>query len=243
MLSKEDYIVIKSLHKRGLYQKEIAAELGVHPKTVSRALKRGEAPRQRRKRRGSKLDPYKPKIDRLLAAGVWNAVVILREIQADGYEGGATILRDYIRPKRALRPGRATVRFETEPGQQLQSDWGEITVEIGGQPTKVHFIVNQLGYSRRFHFWCTDRQDAEHTYEGLIRSFEYFGGVPAEVLVDNQKSTVLKPSGRDKAVFNPRFLDLAGHYGFTPRACRPYRARDAQNNACGYESLGNRSNS
>jgi transposase len=40
----------------------------------------------------------------------------------------------------------------------------------------VHFIVNTLGYSRRFHFWCTDCEDAEHTYEGLIRSFEYFGG-------------------------------------------------------------------
>ena len=225
MLSKEDYLVIKTLHKRGVYQKDIAAEVGVHPKTVSRALKRGDAPRRREHHRGSKLDPYKPKIDRLLAEGVWNAVVILREIQAEGYDGGLTILRDYIRPKRPLRPGRATVRFETEPGQQLQSDWGEIRVKIGGQPTKVFFIVNLLGYSRRFHFWCTDSQDAEHTYEGLIRSFEYFGGVPEEVLVDNQKSAVLKASGRGKPLFNPRFLDLAGHYGFTPRACRPYRAR------------------
>lgn len=225
MLTREDYLVIKTLHDHGVYQKDIAAELGVHPKTVSRVLKRGEAPSRERKRRGSKLDPYKAKVDRLLSEGVWNAVVILREIQQDGYDGGLTILRDYIRPKRALRPGRATVRFETEPGQQLQSDWGEITVAIGGQPTKVYFIVNQLSYSRRFHFWCTDSQDAEHTYEGLIRSLEYFGGVPEEVLVDNQKSGVLKPSRRGQPVFNERFLDLAAHYGFTPRACRPYRAR------------------
>lgn len=225
MLTREDYLVIKTLHDHGVYQKDIAAELGVHPKTVSRVLKRGEAPSRERKRRGSKLDPYKAKVDRLLSEGVWNAVVILREIQQDGYDGGLTILRDYIRPKRALRPGRATVRFETEPGQQLQSDWGEITMDIGGQPTKVYFIVNQLSYSRRFHFWCTDSQDAEHTYEGLIRSLEYFGGVPEEVLVDNQKSAVLKPSRRGQPVFNERFLDLAAHYGFTPRACRPYRAR------------------
>lgn len=225
MLTREDYLVIKTLHNHGVYQKDIAAELGVHPKTVSRALKRGDAPSRERKRRGSKLDPHKAKIDRLLSEGVWNAVVILREIQQDGYDGGLTILRDYIRPKRALRRSRATVRFETEPGKQLQSDWGEITVDIGGHPTKVYFIVNQLGYSRRFHFWCTDSQDAEHTYEGLIRSLEYFGGVPEEVLVDNQKSAVLKPAHRGKPTFNERFLDLAGHYGFTPRACRPYRAR------------------
>ena len=151
-------------------------------------------------------------------------MVILREIQADGYQGGLTVLRQYIAPKRALRPGRATVRFETGPGRQLQSDWGEVVAEIAGQPAKVHFLVNQLGHSRRFHCWCTDREDAEHTYEGLIRSLEYFGGVPREVLVDNQKSTVLEHPSRGPR-FNERFVDLAAHYGFTPRACRPYRAR------------------
>ena len=65
---------------------------------------------------------------------------------------------------------------------------------------------------------------AEHTYEGLVRSLEYFGGVPEEVLVDNQKSTVLLASNSGHPRFNERFVDLAGHYGFSPRACRPYRA-------------------
>lgn len=225
MLRKEDFAVIKSLKQRGVYQKDIALELGVHPRTVSRALKRDSPPQRVRQRSGSKLEPYQPKIDQLLSEGVWNACVILREIQALGYTGGYTILRGYIQPKRALRPGRATVRFETQPGQQLQSDWGEVIVEIAGQSTKVHFIVNELGYSRRFHFWCTDSEDAEHTYEGLIRSFEYLGGVTEEVLVDNQKCAVLEYPSQGKPYFNERFVDLAGHYGFTPRACRPYRAR------------------
>jgi len=225
MIAKEAYAMIEALKKRGVYQKDIAAELGVHPKTVSRALKRGDAPELQRKKHGSKLDPYKLKIDQLLKEDIWNAVVIWREIQADGYDGKLTILRDYIRPKRTLRPSRATVRFETKPGQQMQSDWGEIEVEIAGERVKVHFIVNQLGYSRRFHFWGTDCEDAEHTYEGLVRSFEYFGGVTEEVLVDNQKCAVLKASNHGKPTFNVRFLDLAGHYGFTPQACRPYRAR------------------
>jgi len=226
MIGQEDFAVIKSLQQHGVFQKDIAFELGVHPRTVSRALKRDGPPERDRKRSASKLDPCKPTIDRLLAAGVWNAKVILREIQAEGYTGGYTILRDYIQPKRALRAGKATVRFETEPGRQLQSDWSEIMTVIASEPVKVHFIVNELGYSRRFHFWCTDREDAEHTYEGLARSFEYFGGVPREVLVDNQKSAVLQPRlGDQPARFNARFLDMAGHYGFTPRACRPYRAQ------------------
>jgi transposase len=225
MISKEDYAVIKSLVQRGHYQKDIAAELGVNPRTIRRALKRGSAPERERKKRSSKLDGYKPKVDRLLSEGVWNAMVILREIQAEGYEGGETILREYVQPKRALRPGKATVRFETKPGEQLQSDWGEVLVEIAGRETRVHFSVNELGYSRRFHFWCTDSEDAEHTYEGLIRSFEYLGGVTEQVLVDNQKSAVLNNPGNGPVCFNERFVDLAGQYGFTPKACRPYRAR------------------
>jgi transposase len=226
MLRKEDLAVIKALHERGVYQMDIATQLGVHPKTVSRALQRGSAPKGERAPRGSRLDPFKAQVDQLLAEGVWNAVVILREIQAKGYAGGLTVLREYVGPKRVLRASKATVRFETEPGRQLQSDWSEVTTVLGGEVIKVHFIVNQLGYSRRFHFWCTDREDAEHTYEGLIRSLEYFGGVPHEVLVDNQKAAVLQPSTKGQpARFNERFLDLAGHYGFTPRACRPYRAR------------------
>jgi len=197
MLNKEDFMVIKALRQRGVYLKDIAADLGVHPKTVSRALTRGSAPERTAQPPSSILDAYKPTVDRLLSEGVWNAKVIWREIQGEGYTGKLTLLRQYIAPKRVLRPGKATVRFETAPGEQLQTDWGQIVTELHGEPRKIDFIVNQLGYSRRFHFWCTDSQDAEHTYEGLIRSFEYFGGVPREVLVDNQKCAVLIPTQHD----------------------------------------------
>lgn len=225
MIRKEDYAVIKALSERGVYQKDIAEQLNIHPKTVSRALHNEGAPIRKRKRRGSKLDPYKDQIDALLAEEVWNAVVILREIEAAGYDGGSTILRQYIHPKRVLRSGKRTVRFETQPGKQMQSDWGELVTDLGGELTKVYFMVNQLAYSRRFHFWCTNSLDAEHTYEGIILSFEYFGGVTAEVLVDNPKSMVLEHRPPNSPRFNERFLDLSHHCGFIPRACRPYRAR------------------
>jgi transposase len=226
MLKKGDWMNIKAQTERGIYQKDIAAELGVHPKTVSRAIKRGGAPRGKRPgAKRSKLDPFKPFIDQLLGEGVWNAVVILREIQAKGYDGEITILREYIKPKRPLRQSRATVRFETEPGVQTQNDWGERYAIVGGEEKKVHFCVSTLGFSRRFFFWCTDSNDAEHTYEGIARAFEHFGGVSKEVLVDNQKATVISHRIGERVQFNERFIDLAGHYGFTPRACRPYRAR------------------
>jgi len=225
MLGPEDFMTIQALAARGVYLCDIAHQLGVHPRTVRRALERGGPPTPRRGRRGSLLDPYRAMVDQLLAEDVWNAVVIWRELQARGYPGGLSILRDYIRPKRALRVGRATVRFETEPGRQLQTDWATQRTFLAGAPTDVHVIVNTLSYSRRFHFWGAPTEDAEHTYEGLIRSFEWFGGVPQEVLVDNQKAAVIAHRRGGVVEFHPRFLDLAGQYGFTPRACRPARAQ------------------
>ena len=152
--------------------------------------------------------------------------MIWREIQAEGYDGGITVVRKYVTPKRALRASKATVRFETAAGKQMQSDWGEVTTLVGGVETKVYFQVNTLGYSRRFHFWCTGRADAEHTYEGLIRSFEYFGGVTAGGSGRQPESAwssgTRRPAARSSTT---RFVDFAAHYGFTPRACRPYRPR------------------
>jgi transposase len=142
VLSKEDYLMIQAKARVGVYQKDIAAELGIHPKTVSRALQRGGPPAGKRKPRKSMLDTYKPQVDQLLKEGVWNAVVICQKLKEKGYGGGVSILRDYIRPKRVLRKGRSTVRFETEPGRQMQADWGEIWTHIAGQRTKVHFSVN-----------------------------------------------------------------------------------------------------
>lgn len=226
MLRREAWYMIKEQVEQGVYLKDIAAELGVHPRTVRRALRRGGPPAGKRlAARHSQLDPFKPTVDQLLSEGVWNAVVIWRELQAQGYTGQASILRDYIRPKRVLRPSRATVRFETAPGQQLQHDWTEVQTCIGGTLQKVSVAVNTLGYSRRFHFWAAPCMDAEHTYESLIRTFEYLGGVTGEVLVDNQKAAVTEHRRGEPVHFNPRFLALAEHDGFRPRACRPYRAR------------------
>lgn len=225
MLRREDYLMIEDQHRQGRYQIDIAAELGVHPRTVRRALARGGAPSGKRPgARGSKLDAYKPTVDRMLGREIWNAEVILRAIRAEGYDGGRTILWDYIRPKRPLRASKATLRFETAPGAQLQHDWTEVRVVLAGVPTKVQVALAVLGYSRRFHAWAAPCADAEHTYESLVRAFAHFGGVPAVVVVDNQKAAVVGRGGGETQ-FHPRFRELARHYGFTPWACRPYRAR------------------
>jgi len=224
MLNREDWIMIRKMRDKGCYLHEIAAKVGCSERTVRRALKRGGPPPRRRPGiRPSKLDPYKPVIDQLLSEGVWNAEVIFAEIRAQGYQGGRSILRDYIRPKRVLRKAKGTVRFETPPGKQLQSDWGQIDTMVADKRFRVHFAVSLLGYSRRFHVWAASCEDAEHTYESLVRAFEWFGGVPQEVWVDNQKAAVLSHATDGKVRFHPGFVQLAEHYGFVPKACRPRR--------------------
>ncbi len=224
MLNREDWYMIKEMRSKGCYLKDIAAKVGVSERTVRRALKRGGPPPKRRRGiRPGKLDPYKADIDAMLADQVWNAEVIYIRLREKGYTGSRTLVRDYVRPKRVIRKAIGTVRFETPPGRQLQSDWGQTETRIGGQPKRVHFAVNLLGFSRRFHVWAAFRADAEHTYESLIRAFEWFGGVPEEVWVDNQKAAVLSHPPEGPVRFNPGFVQLAEHYGFTPKACRPYR--------------------
>ncbi len=224
MLTREDYLMISERRRQGAYIKDIAQEMGVHPRTVRRALKRGSEPPRRPKQRPSKLDPFKAQVDALLAEGIWNAEVIFRHIQQAGYAGKLSILRDYIRPKRKLRPSAGTVRYETPPGYQLQHDWAERFVTIAGVRQKVYLAVNVLGYARGLHVVAMPRCDAEHTYEAVIQAFETFGGATATVLVDNQKSAVLDWAG-GKPRFNPRFREMARHYGFAPKACRPKRAQ------------------
>ncbi len=87
----------------------------------------------------AKLKPFMDYIDMRLAENVWNGEVILAEIKAMGYTGGRSMLRYYIQPKRKMRPSKKTVRFETQPGYQLQHDWGEVEAEVAGQRCRVNF--------------------------------------------------------------------------------------------------------
>lgn len=218
--------MIKEMRSEGCHVKDIANKLGCCDKTVTRALKRqGPPPKRKPRVRKGKLDDFKPNIDHCLTKGIWNAEAIYNQIRQRGYTGGKTLLRNYIQPKRALRESQATTRFETQPGEQLQHDWGELGLVIGGECRKVYISVNVLGYSRRFFVWAALSNDAQHTYESLVRTFEWFGGHVREVVVDNQKAAVLKHHSHGKPVFNEGFLMLASHYGFKPRACKPYRAR------------------
>ncbi|WP_151703843.1 IS21 family transposase [Nitrincola alkalilacustris] len=226
MLSREDFHMIKQLRQQGAHIVDIAHRIGCSERTVRRCLALPAPPTGKSVvRKPHKLDPFKAFIDQQLACQVWNAEVIFQQIKEQGYSGGRSLLRMYIQPKRVLRASKQTVRYETGPGQQLQHDWGQIRTEVAGRICSVNFAVNVLGYSRHGHVWAGPRQDAAHTYESLVQAFRYFGGVPTYVLVDNQKAAVVRHEPDGKVTFNTGFLELANHYGFIAKACRPQRPR------------------
>jgi transposase len=136
--------------------------------------------------------------------------------------------------QRAVQPYRqalkaealATTRFETPPGRQLQIDFGERFVDIGGAPVKAFVFVATLGYSRRVHVRAFRAEKQEHWFAGLESAFMTFGGVPADVLMDNQRALVVRHDMVSRQVaFNDKLIAFAKHWGFNPRACAPYRAR------------------
>ena len=138
-----------------------------------------------------------------------------------------TIQRACAPHRRALEAeARATVRFETPPGHQLQVDFGEVRTPVAGESGRVFLFVATLGYSRRPFVRAFRHERQSAWLEGIEGAFRHFRGVTTEVLVDNARALVSRHDAATREVaFNGRFLAFARYWGFRPRACAPYRAR------------------
>jgi transposase len=161
-----------------------------------------------------------------VAAGVLNATKLYQEVQRQGYPGGVAVVRRFVHLLRAPRLPTVTERFETPPGWQAQVDWaacGRIWHE--GAVRALSAFVLTLGFSRRQYVEFTVRQDTETFLRCHLHAFAYFGGIPHELLYDNLKTAVDHRTKDGSVVWNARFRDFADTYGFTPRACQPYRAQ------------------
>lgn len=205
--------------EKGLTVPQIAEETGLDPKTVRRwlAMERFEA-RKPAVRRG-KLDPFKPRILRMLEAHPYTAAQVFAEIRREGYGGGRCILQEYVARVRP-RKEEAFLSLRFAPGECAQVDWGEAgNVPVGDTRRRLSFFVMVLAHSRMMYLEFTLSQQAEYFLACHRRAFEFFGGVPRKVMVDNLKSAVLSHPPGGAPAYHPRYLDLARHYGFEPRAC------------------------
>jgi len=228
MIDYETYCRIRLFHQeRGLSFNQIAAELGIRPQTVAKYANLATFPRRRGIKRPSKLDPFKPVITRWLERHPYTTTQIYQRLCADeGYTGGFSIVKAYVRVVRPVRhPAFLTLAFA--PGEAAQVDWGSAgTITLGNTRRRLSFFVMVLCHSRMAYVEFTCGEAMEHFLACHRNALEFFGGTPGVILIDNLKTGVLKHSFGERAVFNPRYLDFAAHYGFEPRACNVRKANE-----------------
>ena len=228
MRSAVEWAEVRAMAADGVTQREIARRLGINRRTVRRLAEADEPPRYERAATGSMLDPLEPVIRRLIEE--WPGIKaprvteLLREDY--GYGGSVDLVRRRIaaiRP-RAVRPAQRT---GYRPGQVLQVDWAEMSSRprIAGRERRVYALICSLPFSGASTAHFSFDMTIESFLEGHVRAFDWLGGVPRECVYDNLRSAVARRE-RDVITWNPRFVQLRGHYAFHATACTPETPRE-----------------
>jgi transposase len=189
MLVTEEAVEIRVLGRQGKSIREIARMLDVSRNTVRRYLRSEGLPRYEREARPSKLGPYKQYIDERVKAAApdWiPATVLLRELRALGYAGGYSILKGLLATLRPVANPEPLIRFETEPGRQMQADFA--TIRRGRD--RLSAFIATLGWSRATYVEFVTDERLDTLLGCHERAFYFFGGVPREVLYDNMRTVV-----------------------------------------------------
>jgi transposase len=218
---------IITMHRRGLKQRAIARKLGISRNTVKKYI---ENPHQalesrRGRKRKSQLDPYIGNIKAWIEEdGGYRATWIYDRLSNLGFMGSYEIVKRMVRRLKDDYHKVAYMRFETEPGYQAQVDFGEFQVEhSNGRIEKLYLFSMILGYSRKIYAELIERCDLTTFLDCHIRAFDFFGGVPQQILYDRMKNVYLgRLAGRQR--FNSALMGLAMHYGFAPRVAPSYAA-------------------
>lgn len=220
MIDYQGFCQIKHLHdQEGLNIPQIASALALDPRTVAYWLAQDQFRPRKPSARSSKLDPFKASIIRMLDKYPYSAAQVWQRLREQGFEGGYSIVKDYVR---SIRPRKqpAFLKLAFAPGECAQVDWGSFgSVAVGQTQRRLSFFVMVLCYSRMMYVEFTVSQTMEHFLACHQHAFEFFGGVPQKVMVDNLKSAVLKRALGQEPLLNPKYADFAGHLGFTIAPC------------------------
>src|SRR5919204_217790 len=150
---------------------------------------------------------------------ITRGLVAYHRLREQGFTGGYSIVKAYVR---TVRPKRqpAFLKLAFAPGECAQVDWGSFgSVPVGQTQRRLSFFVMVLCYSRMMYVEFTVSQTMEHFLACHQHAFEFFGGIPHKVMVDNLKSAVLTRALGEAPVLNPKYLDFATHHGFTIAPC------------------------
>ncbi|HUF43699.1 MAG TPA: IS21 family transposase [Aestuariivirgaceae bacterium] len=233
MVRLGELMMILDLHRQGLSITAIARRTGRDPKTVRKYIERGLEPPAygpRQVGRPSKLAPYLDYLrERVAAFPDLSAVRLTRELRERDYKGAYTAVKRFvaaIRPESQPKPFE--VRFETPPGYQAQVDFARFVTTFTDEPGIVRIVwlfSMVLGHSRHIFARFVLHQDLQTLLRCHMLAFTAIGGVPIEILYDRMKTAVTGEDAAGHIIYNRSLIALGQHYGFLPRACRPYRAK------------------
>lgn len=221
MISYPVFCQIRELHEqKHLTVPQIADALALDPKTIAKWVERRVYQARKCAQRPSKLDSFKGQIVAQLERHPYTAQQLLQQLKTQGYAGGYSILKEFVRLVRPVRKP-AFLMLEFAPGECAQVDWGGFGfIPVGSTRRRLSFFVMVLCHSRMMYVEFTLSEGMEHFLSCHRHALEFFHGSPAKVMIDNLKVGVLDHPRGDKARFNPRYLDFAAHYGFSPVACQ-----------------------
>ena len=224
--------MILDLHRQGVTVSAIARRVGLDRKTVRRYIARGLEPPVYgpRKPRTTQLQQFERYLrERIAAFPQLTGRRLHRELRDLGYTGGYTILTEFLRDIRPAAAPEFEVRFETPPGRQAQVDFAHFRTVFTDEPGAERIIwlfSLVLGHSRMLWGRFVLHQDLPTLLRCQAAAFEALGGVPEQVLYDRMRTVFLREDTEaGDIVFNRTLLEFARHYGYLPKACRPYRAK------------------
>jgi transposase len=236
MLTQEEYVQrVLELKRQGWSVTEIAREVGYHPATVSKWLKQGGPPEKRTVNSTERVIDVRwaKRIDELIAPpSKLLATSVFEIVCAEGYPGSYPSVVRHVRARRGPRfrvAPQVSVPIETTPGEESQFDFSDCS-ERGRQfgiGDTLWCFGAVLCWSRDLFWWFTTSVDREHTMEGLVRHFEYAGGIPKIARTDRMGA--LGTSQGKRFALHPPTLDFASHHGVEIKACQ---ARDAKRKGC-----------
>ncbi|MCF8076633.1 MAG: IS21 family transposase [Desulfotignum sp.] len=232
MIDRRTVFEIHRLNNMQFSSRHIARQLGLDRETVKKYIDQPDITCQKRPGRVSKLDPYRDLIQQMVNDYPQiKAPVVLQHIQAKGFAGEITIVRDYLKQIRQDKK-QAFIRFESRPGEQFQIDWGHFGgLAYGKSARKLYALVVIESHSRVLFVVFTHSQKQATLHQCLVAAFLYFGGTPKELVVDNMVTAVIERVG-SMIRFNEAFLDFLRHFGITPKACNvraPYEKGKVEN--------------
>lgn len=217
---------VKMMRNKGESIKKISRQLKISRNTVRKYIRSSDPPKFKGRDYEKLLDRYENRIEKMLEDG-YIGTRIYEELLKEGYRGSLSTVHRYLAEinEAKERSEKVTTRVETAPGHQMQYDWKEWRLPVGGRDLKIYVHELVLSFSRKKFYTYSLSITTCDVIRAIVSGISFFGGIALELVIDNPKQMVITHRRDGIVRYNEEFLRFCGLYGIEPSPCRTYRAR------------------